>query len=73
VAAVARGTGVSHGGVCNTAAWRAFEAERKRRRSGGARIVPLSGDMLHVRPDDRVADPSEVAGHVGVGRASSTT
>jgi hypothetical protein len=59
--AVAKGTGVSVGGVANTSAWQAFENERKKRASGTPRSVPLTDDILLSRADDAEDEPPDVA------------
>jgi hypothetical protein len=58
---VSVGTGVSTGGVCNTAAWTAFQAKREEVRGVKPRAVPLSSEILKTRPDDTEVDPSVIA------------
>ena len=50
---IADGTGASKGSVSNSAAWKAFTAERKKRSTSKLREVPLTDEMLAVIPDDR--------------------
>jgi len=54
--AVHEATGVSVGGVGGTAAWKAFQAERTKRRSGTLRTVPLTDAMLAVAPVHAASD-----------------
>lgn len=57
---IADDTGVSTGGVSNSSPFRAFEAERKKRRKGPIRDIELSDGILAAMPSD-AADPGEIA------------
>jgi hypothetical protein len=59
--AVAEATGVSTGGVAKTSAWKVFEEERKKRRRGALRTVPLSEGILRNKGDDTEDSPPENA------------
>jgi hypothetical protein len=57
---VVAGTGVSRGAVSQSGPWQAFEGERKKRRAGGERAIPLDKVLLG-RPDDSQDTPFEIA------------
>jgi hypothetical protein len=57
---IAAETGVSTGGVSGTAAFRAFDAERNKRRNSKVRTIPLSERMQAAVPAD-CARPDELA------------
>jgi len=59
--AVHAATGVSVGGVGGTAAWKAFQAEREKRRSGKLRTVSLTDEMLAVVPNSASDHEDEIA------------
>ncbi len=54
-------TGVSLGMFPKLDAWRDFEDKRKQRRGGEPRTTALSDEILSAKPDDREADPAEIA------------
>ena len=61
VSKIAAATGVSRGAVSNNSMWQAFHGERKRRRTGKVRTVPLTGGMLVVMPAETADDPADIA------------
>ncbi len=61
VAKIVAATGASAGLIQETPEWRAFHTDRKRRRGGTLRTVPLTDDMLAVLPARTLAKEVEYA------------